>query len=422
MLSDERLISPQLPESAEPNTAQEYRALVRALRRKKGFGLFFVQASPAKGQEILTDLRRDLAGKRVAEVTIGRTDDRLFDRLEALWEREPVDIFWIEGLEQSLLGYEDMQRLAGWDEQDLMTYSWKDVPPILSHFNLGRERFEARFDCTLVFVVPLFVVKYLLRRAGDFFDWKSGFFEFPDDRLALAKQIIRSSNYSQYLELSPAERLEKILQTQDLLNAPEIATEEQADLLYTIGRLFTASKNYEQAVTSFDRAIQIEPNFPNAWLNKGFAFTMLGRYEDAVLNFRKTLKLAPEGGYDESVRAVLEVLEEIVLKKFELSRFRLKFNLDQQETTETDLRRAISIAQAAYKKDPINYQNTFNLALYHLAAGHHEESDRLYTSNLTAPIEWLQMAIDDLDDFLHLFPDHPQAQQVKQLLQGAIQP
>jgi hypothetical protein len=32
------------------------------------------------------------------------------------------------------------------------------------------------------------------------------------------------------------------------------------------------------------------------------------------------------------------------------------------------------------------------------------------------------MAIDDLDDFLQLFPDHPQAQPVKQLLQGAIQP
>jgi hypothetical protein len=70
---------------------------------------------------------------------------------------------------------------------------------------------------------------------------------------------------------------------------------------------------------------------------------------------------------------------------------------------------------------PIDYQNTFNLALYHLAAAHPEASDRLYTSNLTAPIEWLQMAIDDLDDFLHLFPDHSQAQQVKQLLQGAIQ-
>jgi hypothetical protein len=31
------------------------------------------------------------------------------------------------------------------------------------------------------------------------------------------------------------------------------------------------------------------------------------------------------------------------------------------------------------------------------------------------------MAIDDLDDFLQLFPDHSQAQQVKQLLKGAIE-
>jgi hypothetical protein len=169
-------------DSGEPDAAQEYRALVRALRRKRGFGLFFVQASPAKGQEILTDLRRDLPQKQVAEVTIGRTDERLFEQLEAVWEQGKCDIFWIEGLDQSLLGYEDMQRLAGWDAQDLMTYSWKDVPPILSHLNLGRERFEARFNCALVFVVPLFVVKYLLRRAGDFFDWKSGFFEFPADR------------------------------------------------------------------------------------------------------------------------------------------------------------------------------------------------------------------------------------------------
>jgi hypothetical protein len=75
-------------------------------------------------------------------------------------------------------------------------------------------------------------------------------------------------------------------------------------------------------------------------------------------------------------------------------------------------------------------------ALYHLAAAHPEDSDRLYTSNLTAPmtdgrsqtIEWRPMAIletrgcanDDLDDFLQLFPDHPQAQQVKQLRQRTI--
>jgi hypothetical protein len=59
-------------------------------------------------------------------------------------------------------------------------------------------------------------------------------------------------------------------------------------------------------------------------------------------------------------------------------------------------------------------------AFYHLAAANQAESDRLYTTTLTAPKEWLEMAIGDLDDFLQLFPDHSQAQQVRAMLQGAI--
>jgi tetratricopeptide (TPR) repeat protein len=271
----------------EPDAAQEYRALVRALRRKQGFGLFFVQASPAKGQEILTDLRRrDLVGKRVAKVTIGRTDDLLFERLEELWEREKVDLFWIEGLEQSLLEYEDMQRLAGWDEQDLLTYSWKDVPPILSHLNLGRERFEARFNCALVFVVPLFVVKYLLRRAGDFFDWKSGFFEFPEDRLVLAKRVIESGNHKDYLKLNAVERLQKILQIKDLLDAPALRRESRVALLREMGALHNIGGNYEQAAICFTRAIQTKldvASYSDSLMSLGKSMLILGRVAKTAL-------------------------------------------------------------------------------------------------------------------------------------------
>jgi hypothetical protein len=76
--------------------------------------------------------------------------------------------------------------------------------------------------------------------------------------------------------------------------------------------------------------------------------------------------------------------------------------LNQPEPAETDLQQVTSIAQAAAKKDPIDHQNNFNLALYHLAAAHPEESDRLYTSHLTAPIKHLDEATTDLHDFLHL--------------------
>jgi hypothetical protein len=42
------------------------------------------------------------------------------------------------------------------------------------------------------------------------------------------------------------------------------------------------------------------------------------------------------------------------------------------------------LAYSSNIETPIDYQNTFNLALYHLAAAHPEESDQRYTSNLTA--------------------------------------
>ena len=61
-------------------------------------------------------------------------------------------------------------------------------------------------------------------------------------------------------------------------------------------------------------------------------------------------------------------------------------------------------------------------SIAHLAAAHPEQSHRLYTSSLTAPTENLEEAISDLDNFLHLFPNHTQAQQTKQQLQAALKP
>lgn len=48
-----------------------------------------------------------------------------------------------------------------------------------------------------------------------------------------------------------------------------------------------------------------------------------------------------------------------------------------------------------YAIDPCDWGNTFNLALYHFAAGHYEESDTLHNSGLNASQE---MTIRDLGD------------------------
>ncbi|MCY7407778.1 MAG: hypothetical protein LH631_10485 [Alkalinema sp. CAN_BIN05] len=58
----------------------------------------------------------------------------------------------------------------------------------------------------------------------------------------------------------------------------------------------------------------------------------------------------------------------------------------------------IDLTQAKYAIDPADWQNTFNLALYHLAAGDQQEFDMLYCSGLNAPQEMIEMAVRDLED------------------------
>jgi tetratricopeptide (TPR) repeat protein len=411
------------------------------------------------------------------------------------------------------LGYEDMQRLAGWDEMDLMTYSWKDVPPILSHLNLGRERFEARFDCSVVFVVPLFVVKYLLRRAGDFFDWKSGFFELLDDRQASSNQVVKDGAYAAYQKLDHAERTQKILQIKDLLDAPEISIDRRASLLREMGRLFDVGKDYEQALLSFGQAVSLKPNFSEAWIERGNSMRKLGRYEEArecyyqavelksywqeteavsdveryneignnhynqknynaaIKAYGCAIKLNPkfvrayynlgnahrrQRNHREAIAAYKQAIElhpdlmlalvmrgelycltqcyEEALNDFNrlltldpesgwIFYFRalVYIKLNQSDMAEADLQQAISTAQVIFARDSTNWKNRFNLALFYLASSNPIESQNLYSSSLDAPIGYIETALRDLNDFLHLFPDHPQAQQVKQLLQGAIE-
>jgi len=97
--------------------------------------------------------------------------------------------------------------------------------------------------------------------------------------------------------------------------------------------------------------------------------------------------------------------------------------LGQTDQAQADLTAAIQRAQEAYEEEPQDWQNTFNLALYHLAAGEAEEAERLYRAALSggASPRLIRMAIRDLDGFLVFFPDHVQAQAMRHLLQQHLQ-
>jgi hypothetical protein len=91
---------------------------------------------------------------------------------------------FVVGLEKSLEKY---IRTGYGGEGDY--YNLDEIPPILSHLNWQRENFRDRFrHLCFVFLSPSFAIKYISRRAPDFFDWGSGIFEIQDREILETQQ------------------------------------------------------------------------------------------------------------------------------------------------------------------------------------------------------------------------------------------
>ena len=95
-------------------TAEVIGDLLRALRRKKGFGLFFVQCNPAQGQRVIAAIRERFPQKRLVEIELNRQSETLYGELLERYQEEGLEVACVTGVEQALYGYEDTKRLAGW--------------------------------------------------------------------------------------------------------------------------------------------------------------------------------------------------------------------------------------------------------------------------------------------------------------------
>ncbi len=63
---------------------------------------------------------------------------------------------------------------------------------------------------------------------------------------------------------------------------PEIELENQARLCLEKGKASLANNNYEEALSFFDQAIAINPNYQEAWNKKASALQRLGRFKEAI--------------------------------------------------------------------------------------------------------------------------------------------
>ncbi|MEQ9480737.1 tetratricopeptide repeat protein [Coleofasciculus sp. F4-SAH-05] len=289
---------PITPNSLPPESFdQVYRRLLRALRRKKGFGLFFVvQSGYRQVKQIIEQLRRDLPQKKLSLLQIERETQKVYDQIAERRQAEGFDILVIRGIEQALYEYEDTKRLSGWSSTEIYTYSWKGVPPILSHLNQQRERFGTDFSCSFVFVVPAFVLNYFIQRAPDFFDWRSGLFHFPltEEERQVRLEELSIGDLQEYLKLTPDERVIKTLELNDLLDDSSNSLETEVNLYLKHSLLFLSGNQYEKAIASFDKAIALNPDLSLAWFIRGVALDNLERYEEALASYDKAIALNPD--------------------------------------------------------------------------------------------------------------------------------
>ena len=63
--------------------------------------------------------------------------------------------------------------------------------------------------------------------------------------------------------------------------------------LVTKGRLFLEDGQFNDALGFFEQALLLNQNDPDLWNHKGTALRSLGRYEEAMECFNKSLQIDP---------------------------------------------------------------------------------------------------------------------------------
>ncbi|MEP0752996.1 tetratricopeptide repeat protein [Trichocoleus sp. Lan] len=100
----------------------------------------------------------------------------------------------------------------------------------------------------------------------------------------------------QFLRCRPSKRLDLLLRAKE--QAEQIVTpthpEFSSSLFFNVSNGFYQLGHYEEVIASYDKALAIKDDFPEAWHNRGAALANLGRYEEAIASYDKALEIKPD--------------------------------------------------------------------------------------------------------------------------------
>ena len=343
---------------------EAYQSLVRSLKRTDGFSLLFVRCSPVQGDRIITNVRADLPTKTIEVLELKESIDNLYDHVASLPNREQINVLFIKGIEYSIFAYEDREinDVNLRSQSSVYGGTWQGIPRILGHLNLSRERFRDNFKFCFVFLLPEFALRYFIRRAPDFFDWRSNIYEFPTAKELVNKEVqtlaYLEGEYREYCKQTPVQRIVELSTILSYLDET-LEPENEAALWFKKGMIHAAADECEEAITSYDRALQLNPDDYQIWYNQAFELAALGRYKEAISSYDRALQLNPNNyqvwndrsnllAYVGMEKEALDSVEKALKVKFDFylgwqNRGKLLFNSERYEEALDSFDKAVQI-------------------------------------------------------------------------------
>lgn len=180
-----------------------------------------------------------------------------------------------------------------------------------------------------------------------------------------------------------------------LLAAGAQARSDEAIKRNNFGTGLLKQERLEEAVTEFQRAVELDPEYTAARLNLGYLYDRLGRLEEAMAEYRKVIELDPgnllarnnlgvlynsKGLHEDAIREFEEVLrlnpsDATAQKNLEIARKNSGIVQEREER--------IARARKAVEANPTNPRASYDLARIYAAFDEKEQA-----------MEWLARALE----------------------------
>lgn len=233
----------------------------------------------------------------------------------------------------------------------------------------------------------------------------------PDSSINTYSAILKNEPGNKYAHLLMSTPLFIKLKTDEAMKCLDRALQLDPDFIqaYAIrANLWKVSGDYEKALIDYDRIGQIDSQNDMVWKEKGFLLYQLRRHSEAALALQKALEKSPDddmihaaladsyielGNYEKAIQSYQEAIR---INPYNSDNFG---NLGWAYYLVNNDQKCIEYSLKALKLDPSAYYAKYNQALANLRMGSYEEAVKLYSllsQERSIPGNIKMGAVDDL--------------------------